>query len=106
MTLEYAVDALKVLFGRDNVISEKGEIRVRVRYPGHSKPSSVSLTIEQAKFVVAHSISAEDLIDQNYPAGCPGGARPIHGSLYFLASMSDGGDFQRTCTLLAVITRV
>jgi hypothetical protein len=77
MTLEYAVDALKVLFGRDNVISEKGEIRVRVRYPAHSKPSSVSLTVEQAKFVVARSISAQDLIDENYPADWPGGARAV-----------------------------
>ena len=77
MTLEYVVKALKVLFGNDNVISDKGEIRVRDRYPGYTKPSSVSLTIEQAKFVVAHSISAEDLIDQNYPGGWPGGARPI-----------------------------
>src|SRR5229473_7966663 len=77
MTLEYVVKALKVLFGNDNVISDKGEIRVRDPYPGYTKPSSVSLTIEQAKFVVAHSISAEDLIDQNYPAGWPGGARPI-----------------------------
>ena len=79
MTLEYAVDALKVLFGRDNVISEKGEIRVRVRYPGHSKPSSLSLTIEQAKFVVAHSVSAKDLIDENYPTDWRGGARPVAG---------------------------
>src|SRR5713101_10032962 len=75
MTLEYVVKALKVLFGNDNVSSDKGEIRVRVRYPGHSKPSSVSLTIEQAKFVVARSISAKDLIDENYPADWPGDAR-------------------------------
>ena len=66
-----------MLFGNDDVISDKGEIRVRVRYPGHSKPSSVNLTIEQAKFVVARSISAKDLIDENYPADWPGGARPI-----------------------------
>ena len=77
MTLEYVVKALKVLFGNDNVSSDKGEIRVRVRYPGHSKPSSVSLTIEQAKFVVAHSISAKDLLDENYPADWPGSAPPI-----------------------------
>ncbi|SRR6266404_7194372 len=74
MTLEYVVKALKVLFGGDNVISEKGEIRVRVRYPDHNI-SSVCLTIEQAKFVVARSISAKDLIDENYPADWPGGAR-------------------------------
>src|SRR6266849_502060 len=77
MTLEYVVKALKVLFGRDNVVSDEGEIRVRVRDPGDSKPSSVRLTIEQAKFVVAHSISAKDLLDENYPADWPGGARPI-----------------------------
>jgi hypothetical protein len=75
MTLEYVVKAFKVLFGRDNVISDKGEITVRVQYPGHGKLSSVCLTIEQAKFVVAHSISAKDLIDENYPADWPGGAR-------------------------------
>jgi hypothetical protein len=39
--------------------------------------SSVRLTIEQAKFVVARSISAKDLIDENYPVDWPGGARPI-----------------------------
>jgi len=77
MTLEYVVKALKVLFGNDNVISEKTEIRLRVRYPDHGKPSSVSLTIEQAKFVVARSISAKDLIDENYPVDWPGGTRTI-----------------------------
>jgi hypothetical protein len=77
MTLEYVVKALKVLFGRDNVISDKGEISVRVQYPDHSKPSSVRLTIEQAKFVVARAISAKDLIDENYPADWPGGARLV-----------------------------
>lgn len=77
MTLEYVVKALKVLFGGDNVISDKGEIRLRVRYPVHGKPSSVSLTIEQAKFVVARSMSAKDLIDENYPSDWPGGARRI-----------------------------
>ena len=76
MTLEYVVKALKVLFGGDNVISDEGEIRVRVQYPGHTELSSVCLTIKQAKFVVAHAISAKDLIDENYPAGWPGGARP------------------------------
>ena len=74
MTSEYVVDALKVLFGRDNVVSDKGEIRVRVQDPGHNKLSLVSLTIEQAKFVVARSISAKDLIDENYPADWPGRA--------------------------------
>jgi hypothetical protein len=77
MTLEYAIMALKVLFGEDNVIADESEIRLMVQYPGHSKLSSVDLTIEQAKFVVAHAISAKDLIDQNYPVGWPGGARPI-----------------------------
>ena len=77
MTPEYVVKALKVLFGRDNVISDNGEIGVRVQYPGQSELSSVRLTIEQAKFVVARSISAKDLIDENYPVDWPGGARPI-----------------------------
>ena len=72
MTLEYVVKALKVLFGRDNVISDEGEIGVRV-----SELSSVRLTIEQAKFVVARSISAKDLIDENYPADWPGGTRSV-----------------------------
>jgi hypothetical protein len=38
----------------------------------------VRLTIEQAKFAVAHAITAQDLIEQNYPVGWPGGARPSH----------------------------
>jgi hypothetical protein len=64
-----------VLFGNDNVISDELEIRVKVQYPGHNESRWVSLTIEQAKFVVARSISAKDLFDENYPADWPGGAR-------------------------------
>jgi hypothetical protein len=33
----------------------------------------VSLTVEQAKFLVVYSISAKDLVDENYPADWPGG---------------------------------
>ncbi|HXI43575.1 MAG TPA: hypothetical protein VNH83_26570 [Bryobacteraceae bacterium] len=77
MTLEYVVDALKVLFGRENVVSDKDEITVRVQYPGNNKLNPVNLTIEQAKFVVARAISAKDLIEENYPADWPGGARRI-----------------------------
>jgi hypothetical protein len=75
MTLEYAVKALKVRFGADNVIVDKAQIRVRIQYPGGRKRVGVPLTEDQAKFLVAHSISAKDLIDENYPADWPGGAR-------------------------------
>jgi hypothetical protein len=76
MTLEYAVKALKVRFGADNVIVDKAQIRVRVQYPGDRKHVWAPFTGEQAKFLVAHSISAKDLIDKNYPADWPGGTHP------------------------------
>jgi len=75
MNLEYAVNALKVRFGADNVIVEKSQIRVRVQYPGDRKRVGVPLTGEQAKFLVAHPISTKDLIEENYPADWPGSAR-------------------------------
>ena len=75
MTLEYAVKSLRVRFGADNVIVDKAQIRVRVQYPGDRKRIWVPLTGDQAKFLVAHSISAKDLIDENYPADWPGAGR-------------------------------
>ena len=41
MTLEYVVKALKVLFGRDNVVSDKGEITARVMPGATGGPTKV-----------------------------------------------------------------
>ena len=75
MTLDYALEALKVRFGADNVAEEKGQVTLKLAYPGRQAPAFVSLTVGEAKFLVAHSISAKDLVDENYPANWPGGPR-------------------------------
>jgi hypothetical protein len=75
MTLEYALEALKVRFGADNVVGEKGQVTLKLMDPGRQAPAFMNLTVEQAKFLVAHSISAQDLADENYPANWPGGPR-------------------------------
>jgi hypothetical protein len=82
--MAYALDALKVLFGADNVMAENGNVMLKLKYPGRQALAFVSLSVEQAKFLVAHPISAKDLVDENYPANWPGGPprssvpRPVH----------------------------
>ena len=75
MRVDYALEALKLLFGADNVMEEKGRVTLKLKCPGRQAHAFVSLTVEQAKFLVAHPISAEDLVDENYPANWPGGPR-------------------------------
>jgi hypothetical protein len=75
MPLAYALDALKVRFGADNVMEENGHVTLKVEYPGRQALALVSLPVEEAKFLVAHPISAKDLMDENYPANWPGSPR-------------------------------
>jgi hypothetical protein len=66
MSVQYAVDALKVRFGVVNVNCEQDQVTV-ASYPGRQGLTLVNLTIEQAKFLVVNSISSKDLVDENYP---------------------------------------
>jgi hypothetical protein len=75
MTLDYALAALKVRFGADNVVEEKGQVTLKLMSPGRQAHALVSLTVAEAKFLVAHSISAKDLVDENYPTDWPGDPR-------------------------------
>ena len=71
MSLQYAVDALKVRFGAGNVRCEQDQVTVSAQYPGRVALTLVGLTIEQAKFLVVNSISSKNLIDENYPEAWP-----------------------------------
>ena len=75
MTVAYALDALKIRFGADNVMHVHSQVTLKLQYPGRQDLTSVSLIIEQAKFLAANSLSAQDLLDQKYPANWPGIAR-------------------------------
>ena len=69
MTVDYALESLKLQYGAENVVHDlasKG-IGVIVKYPGEDKPVSVTLTIEQAKYVAAHPLSIEDLVAERFP---------------------------------------
>jgi hypothetical protein len=73
MTLEYALKLLKKQYGPDSVIHWRvsNTIAVLVTLAGQENPESVSLTIEQAKFLAANPMSAEDLTNERYPQGWP-----------------------------------
>ena len=75
MRLDYALKALKLRFSADNVVQETGRITLKLQYPGRQAPTFVSLTVEQAKVLAAHPISAKDLMDENFPPSWPGGLR-------------------------------
>jgi len=46
-------------------------VEVLVTFPGEERTALVSLTIEQAKFLAANPMSAEDLVKERYPEGWP-----------------------------------
>lgn len=85
MRLDYALEALKLRFTAENVMEETGRVTLKLMCPGRHAHVFVTLTVEQAKVLVAYPISAEDLVDENYPLGWPIGlrsrstfARPSH----------------------------
>ena len=73
MALEYAVKLLKKQYGPDSVIHWRvsNVIAVLITPAGEENPVSVVLTIEQAKFLAANPMSAEDLANERYPEEWP-----------------------------------
>ena len=73
MALEYALKLLKKQYGPKKVIHWRVSniIAVLVTPTGEENPVSVSLTIEQAKFLAANPMSPQDLADERYPEQWP-----------------------------------
>ena len=71
MTLEYALKLLKKQYGPGSVGRLDNTIEVLVTFPGKERTALVSLTIEQAKFLAANPMSAEDLAKERYPETWP-----------------------------------
>ena len=71
MSLEYVVEALKVRYGAGNVMPEEGQVNVKVQRSDRQDSVSLTLTIEQAKFLAANPISLKDLANENYPSNWP-----------------------------------
>jgi len=73
MTLEYALKLLKKQYGPKRVIHWRlsNTIAVLVTPAGEENPVSVTLTIEQAKFLAANPMSPQDLVDERYPEEWP-----------------------------------
>ena len=69
MTLEYALKLLKNQYGAGSVIHWRinNTIDIFLAHTG----ASVSLTIEQAKFLAANPMSPQDLADERYSAEWP-----------------------------------
>ena len=70
MTVQYAIAALRARFGCERVICDSHEIAIRLQ-EGQTKGTLMVLTAEQAKYLVAHPISSEDLVNEKYPADWP-----------------------------------
>ena len=72
MTLEYALKLLKKQYGPGSVIHWQlsNTIAVLITSAGE-ETVSVALTIEQAKFLAANPMSAEDLVKERCPEGWP-----------------------------------
>ncbi len=68
MTLQYALDALKLRFGAGAVRSAGDAMTVDVLLPDRQDATPVNLTIEQAKFLVGHPMSANRLVAGAYHA--------------------------------------
>jgi hypothetical protein len=76
---EYVVEeleGLKVRYGAGNVMPEEGQVNVKVQHSDRQDSVSLTLTIEQAKFLAANPISLKDLANENYPLNWPADVRP------------------------------
>ena len=73
MALEYALKLLKKQYGPESVIHWRvsDTIAVSIVPAGEDDPVSVTLTIEQAKFLAANPMSADDLANERYPKEWP-----------------------------------
>ena len=87
MTVQYAVAALRARFSGECVTCDSREITIRLQQRGGKGFRLVVLTAEQAKYLVAHPVSAENLMNETYPADWPytegskrlPPGRPVHG---------------------------
>jgi hypothetical protein len=73
MTLEYALKLLKREYGAENVVHWRisNRIGIAAQYPGENKSISVTLTIEQAKYLAAHPLNIQDLAAERFPNEWP-----------------------------------
>ena len=73
MTLEYALKLLTREYGAENIVHWRvsNRIGIAARYPGEDKSLSVTLTIEQAKYLAAHPLSIQDLAAERLPNEWP-----------------------------------
>jgi hypothetical protein len=72
MTLEYALKLLRHVYGADYVVHwpVSKKIVISANDPSGGT-ASVTLTIEQAKYLAAHPLSIQDLIAERYPVEWP-----------------------------------
>ena len=73
MTVDYILQSLQLVYGAENVVYWRVSDRVgiSVEYPGEDKPISVTLTIEQAKYLATHPLSIQDLAAERFPNEWP-----------------------------------
>ena len=73
MTLEYALKLLRREYGADNVVHWRvsNRIGIAAQDPGEDKTISITLTIEQAKYLAAHPLSIQDLAAERFPNEWP-----------------------------------
>jgi hypothetical protein len=69
MTLDYTLQSLQLVYGAENVVYWRVSDRVgiTVEYPGEDKAISVTVTIEQAKYLATHPLSIQDLAAARFP---------------------------------------
>lgn len=78
MTLEYALKLLGHEYGAENVVHWRVSnlIGIVVKYPREN--TTVTLTLEQAKYLAAHPLSVQDLVAERYPEEWPKAANNIY----------------------------
>jgi len=73
MNLEYALKALRIRFGKENVkfAPASRQITVPVQYPGVAEPIQVMLTVEQAKYLAVNPWDSKSIVEGRLPFGLP-----------------------------------
>jgi hypothetical protein len=73
MTLEYALKLLRREYGAENVVHWRvsNRIGIAAQYPGEDKTISITLTIQQAKYLAAHPLNIQDLAAEQLPNESP-----------------------------------
>jgi hypothetical protein len=74
MALDYALKLLGHQYGTENVVHWRvsNMIGIVVKYAGQDATVSVTLTLEQAKYLAANPLSVQDLVAERYPKEWPG----------------------------------